>query len=301
MAFYQQIEAVMSAYNIRLKIRVNMIYSLTRLVAYAVMWLVASEGLWWPVLISVTTCLLSVVLYLGFAVDRPPGRPTLDFARSTYAFGWIPMLTTLLVVLNYSVDIVMMKALGTPEDLGLYAVAAGIVTYLWVAPDAIKEVLMSRVVRTHDPRAVLRPLRAALMAGLVSMVAVVVVGAPLIPRLFGSEYHGVYRLVVILSLGVVAMVYYKVLGVVMLAAGKRVFYFTALATAVFLNVALNWWAIPAFGAVGASWVSVITYSLTGTLFTIYFSRVFHIPLRELAAIGRRDDIAALRQILRRPR
>jgi len=299
LAFYQQLEGVMTAYNIRLKIRVNMAYAVTRLAAYLVMWPLASEGLWWPVAISVATCLLAVVLYLCFAVEGPPGRPTYDFAKSAYAFGWLPMLTTLLVVLNYSVDIVMIKAFGTSEGLGLYAVAAGIVTYLWVGPDAIKEVLVSRVVRTNDPRAVLRPLRAALIVGWISVLAVATLGAPLIPLLFGGEYAGAYVLVLILSLGVVAMTYYKILGVAVLAEGKRVFYFAALATAVALNLLLNWWVIPVYGAVGASWVSVVTYSITGALFTAYFSRVFHIPLRELMVIGRREDIVALGQVLRR--
>ena len=79
-------------------------------------------------------------------------------------------------MLNYGVDVIMLKGLGTGEDLGLYAVAAGIVTYLWVIPDAIKEVLVSRVVRTNDPRTVLRPLKAAVLAGWLSVVAVGVLG-----------------------------------------------------------------------------------------------------------------------------
>jgi O-antigen/teichoic acid export membrane protein len=298
LGFYQQLESVMAAYNIRLKVKVNIVYALTRLGAYVVMWPLARAGLWWPVVISALTCVLSVVLYLWFAVDGWPARPTWQLARTTYGFGWLTMLTTLLIVLNYGVDVIVLKALGTGEDLGLYAVAAGIVTYLWVIPDAIKEVLVSRVVRTNDPRTVLRPLKAAVMAGWLSVVAVGVLGLPLIPLLFGSEYEGSYKLVLILSLGVVSMVYYKVLGIVVLAEGKRAFYFSALTVSVILNLLCNLWVIPLFGAVGVSWVSVLTYTVTGSSFVWYFSQLFGIPLGEILLFGRRD-VLAMRKVLTR--
>lgn len=301
LALYQQFESIMAAYNIRLKIRVNVVYAVARLLAHLVMWPLAAVSLLWPVLIAMLTCLGAVALYVfANSPQTRPRRPDAQTARLYLGFGWLPMLTTLLVVLNYSVDIILLKTLGTPTDLGLYAVAAGIVTYLWVLPDAIKEVLVSRVVRSDDPWTVLRPLKAALMAGLISVGGLAIVGYPVIPLLFGADFAGAYVLVMILSAGVVAMIYYKVLGVAVLAGGRRAFYFGALATAVVLNVALNWLVIPTYGAVGAAWASVVTYTVTGLLFVAYFGRVSEIPLRRLVLVGK-QDVTELWNLLRRPK
>lgn len=287
LALYQQFESMMAAYDVRLKIRVNIFYAATRLVAHVVMWLLSAANLIWPVVISVAVALLAVGLYLS-AAPAWPRWPNLISVRKFIGFGWLPMLTTLLVVLNYSVDVILLKILGNPTDLGLYAVAAGIITYLWVLPDAVKEVLVSRVVRTNDIRSALKPLKASLLAGVGSVAGVVMVGYPAIALLFGKEFTGAYILVVILSIGVLPMIYYKVLGVVVLAEGRRGFYFASLALAVALNVVLNWYAIPVFGAVGAAWTSVASYAVTGFMFVVYFGRLSGISLANVLLVGPQD-------------
>lgn len=293
---YQQLESIMAAYHIRLKMRVNIFYAVARLIAYVLMFTLADAGLWWPIVISIAMPLLAVSVYLAVGTKPRPVRPSLAIARRTFGFGWLPMLTTLLAVLNYNVDVVMLGLLGTEEDLGLYVVAAGIVTYLWVIPDAVKEVLVSRVVRERNMRTVLLPLKAAVVSALISAAAVAALGSFLIPILFGAEYGGSYPLVVVLSLGVGSMVYYKILGVVALAEGLRAMYFASLGGAVVLNILLNLWIIPSSGAVGAAWVSVITYTATGAAFVAIFCRRFGIPMVDVFAI-RRSDLVVLRRTL----
>ena len=294
---YQQIEAIMSAYDIALKIRVNFLYSILRIASHCVMFVVAPSLIWVPVTIAAFNAAVPVVLYLAIAQRPHLERPSLRLARKMYGFGWLPMISTLLIVLNYSVDMVMLKPLGTAHDLGIYAVAIGVVTYLWVLPDAVKEVLISRVVRKADPKAALRPLKFAVFAAVFSVLVVVLTGWFLVPLLFGAAYYDSYLIIVALSVGVVAMTYYKVLSVLVIAEGKRVFYFACLLVAVLLNVALNAFAIPAYGAMGAAVVSSVTYAFTGLTFCAFYLRIAGLKFRDAIVLSA-DDIVELRKLLK---
>jgi len=278
---YQQMESAMAAYNIRMKIGTNIVGAIGRLGAHIVMvvWLPAS--LLAPTVISASVWLLMPGYYLVRTARFSQGRVSLGYAREIGAFSWLPMVSALLLVANYNFDTVMLKWLGSARDLGNYAVASGIVVYLWMVSDAIKEVMVSRLVRSRDPRVVLMPLKAALAASLAGVLVVAAGGDFVIPRVFGPDFADSYKLCVILVLGVLSMVYFKILGTYVLADGRRIFYFTVLAVAVILNVAVNLFAIPAFGAMGAAWTCVLSYSVTGVAFVVYFRRVTEIPWREL--------------------
>lgn len=294
---YQQIEAIMSAYNIALKIRVNFVYSILRIVSHSVMFLVAPSFIWVAVAIAAFNAAVAVVLYLAIAQRPRLERPSFRLARKMYGFGWLPMISTLLIVLNYSVDMVMLKPLGTAHDLGIYAVAVGVATYLWVLPDAVKEVLISRVVRESDLRTALRPLKCAVWAAILSVLVIALTGWFLVPLLFGIAYRDSYTIIIVLSVGVIAMTYYKVLGVVIIAEGKRSFYFACLLAAVLLNVTLNLFAIPAYGAMGAAVVSSATYAFTGLLFCGYYLRITGLKFRDTILLSA-ADISELRTLLK---
>ena len=282
---YQQMESAMAAYDIGLKIRTNIVGSLVRVLAHLGMLVWFSASVLWPTVISTALWLLMSAFYLFRTVRSPGPRVPVKYANQVIAFSWLPMLSALLMVLNYSVDTLLLKWLGTPEDLGNYAVAAGIVIYMWMIPDAIKEVMVSRLVRSKDPRIVLLPLKAALLASLACVLVVGATGAFLIPGVYGSEFRDSYELCVILSIGVLSMVFFKILGTYILADGRRRFYFLVLVVAVILNVVMNMWAIPAFGAVGAAWSCVTSYSVTGIAFVLYFHRVTGLSWRELLWIS----------------
>ncbi len=270
---FQQVEGIMAAYDIRLKMKVHIGYSLVRLTAHIAMWFLVDPDLFAPVLISVTTALLSLVAYLILTMKPRLKIPSLALVQELYGFGWLPMITTLLVVLNYNVDILMLKVFGTSIDLGLYGVAAGVITYMWAIPDSIKEVLLSRVVRSSDLSRVILPLKAAVAASFLSVLLFAGLGWILVPLLFGTEFSGSYYLIVVLSIGVIPMVFYKILGSSVLAEGRRWFYFASLLIAVLANTVLNFIVIPVFGADGAAWASVITYTFTGSAFVLYFGRL----------------------------
>ncbi|WP_127782104.1 oligosaccharide flippase family protein [Rhodococcus sp. X156] len=295
---YQQMESAMAVYHIRLKIWTNIGISVLRILAHAGMLLWLPSSLVWPVVISSGTWLAAILAYIIGVGGLSRGRLDADRAKRIVSYSWLPMFTSLLIIMNYNIDTLMLKWLGSPEDLGNYAVAAGIVVYLWVIPDAIKEVLMSRVARSSDVRAAVLPLKAAVVLGVLSVVFIIAFGPLLIPLLYGEDFAAAYGLCAVLSIGVISMIYYKVLGVVMLSEGRRVFYFATLAVAVLLNSVANLVVIPAYGAYGAAGASVASYTVTGGAFLVYFCRVKELRLRDVAVVGR-GDLRVLRNVGRR--
>lgn len=285
---HQQLGAVMSAYNIRRRIKVGLFYSFARLAAFSTLLLTSTQELWLPTILAALAPLCAAGLHLSVVAWSRFERPPLGVFSETYRFSWLPMIITLLTVLNYNVDIVMLRTLGDGSDLGLYVVAAGVVTYMWMIPDAVKEVLVSRVVRTKDVYVTLVPLKMAVLASLLTVGIMAAAGPILVPLAFGQSYRDAYRLILTLSAGTPLVVYYKILGIPVLAEGRRVAYCVSLGAAAALNIALNLWAIPRFGAMGAAAVSAFTYTVTGGVFVSVFCSVFGVRVREVLFVSHKD-------------
>lgn len=280
---YQQLEVAMAVVNIRLKIRVNILFSIAKVAFLLVAVSVSVPGPWMELWLAICSMwvawTLSALSYVIFAGGRSTRVPlTSTEVRQVFRFSWLPMLTNVLVVLNYNVDLILVRVLSTATETGIFAVALGLATYLWVGADAIKEVLVSRVVKSNDLHAIVRPLHAALGLTVIGSSLVALFGQPLINLFYGAEFSEAYAPAIILGVGAIAMVWFKVLGVAVLSYGYRGFYFVALFLAVCVNTVLALWLIPPYGAVGAAWAAASSYSCTGLLFLAYFSRKFRIPI-----------------------
>ena len=85
-----------------------------------------------------------------------------------------------------------------------------------------------------------------------------------------------YGVTVILLVGVLSMSYFKIIGTLLLAQGRKGTYLGMLTGSVAVNVAANCIAIPAMGKEGAAIASVLSYTVAGALFLIYFMRSYSV-------------------------
>jgi len=88
--------------------------------------------------------------------------------------------------------------------------------------------------------------------------------------------------------GVMGMIFYKMIYSYNISKGKRWVNLLFLGLAALVNVAGNLFAIPKFGIWGAGIVSITSYMLCGICFLIYFWRVSHISLVRLLFVQRAD-------------
>lgn len=222
--------------------------------------------------------------------DRELVRPALAFGSRS----WVTLVSS---QGNYRLDQLVMAAVVSSRQLGLYAVAVGFTSVVSSFVTAVSLALMPRVAQEggHSVPRIVRVSTIALACGL----AVIALLTPLvIPLLFGTEYTDVVPLVALLSLGALCIGVSLILGSALQGRGRpqdamHPQLIGLLITIVGLAIALD-----PLGAFGAALVTVIAYAavLAGTLRAAV--REFEVSPRTLL-VPRSDDLRWL--ILALPR
>ncbi len=214
-------------------------------------------------------------------------------------FGILPMVTLILMTLNYRVDILMLEDLfHTPKaSIGIYSVGVALGEKIWLVPDALKDILMSHLANGSDKQETAKVTRMSLLVVVFMLVCLIVLGKPFILLLYGEEYAGAYEILVIMLIGVVGMVFYKMIYAFNVVNGKRVINLVFLGAAAVLNIIGNYFLIPLGGIAAAAWASVISYIVCGLAFLIYFCRTEKIRVGDMLFI-KKSDIASFRQLFR---
>lgn len=113
-------------------------------------------------------------------------------------------------------------------------------------------------------------------------------GKLILHSLYGVEFVDAFKVTLLLSLGSISMVYYKMIGVVLLSEGKRWIYFIVLLMSVTANTIGNLKLIPLYGMYGAALSSIISYSICGISLLIYFCWDNKMPLKEMVMIKKSE-------------
>ncbi len=271
-----QTDSMAMVENIRGYVGVDLVFKVCLTGLYFALWRFAPVDLRYLVLpVQLFRLVKSAALMKVSNVRLPREnlREDRDLLRQAVSFGFLPMLSTLLVTFNYTLDILFLKRLGTPEELSLYTLAALIINYVWMIPDAFKEVLYSRVARGDSEMEVRISIRGSVALVLLCWGGFALLGRPVIRWIFGAEFLPAWRVVLILFIGAVSMIYYKMLGVVLVTEGRTGVYFAILLASVLLNAVSNLYWIPRRGMIGAAWSSVLSYTLCGVLFLWAYCRL----------------------------
>lgn len=215
-------------------------------------------------------------------------------------FGIFPMLVLLMSTLNYRVDVIMLKASVSSADVGIYSVGVMLAERVWLIPDALKEVMISNLVKGKGPEEVSFVVRVCNTSCILLVLGIVALGRPFINLFFGAEYAGAYPITVVILVGVVFMVYYKMIAAYNIVHGKQKENFIYLIVSVISNIAANLVLIPLFGCIGAALASIISYSVSAFLFTHRFIRETGTRMSDMLVINR-EDFVRIRQKLRNNR
>ena len=255
-------------------------------------------------LVALALIVVGDLITVGMALRRlkQPGNPlraSLPFLRKITGFGVISMITTLLLTLNYRIDVLMLDWFRVPDtEIGFYQTGISLAEYCWLIPEAFREVLFSRTARSDAIDDVSLSLKLNLYLTLAMILGVVVLGKPLIRLVHGAPFLPAYNVTVILLAGIVSMSYFKLIGTLLMAQGKQRVYLVLLAASVLVNILANWLTIPTMGKEGAALASVLSYTVAGGAFLAYFVRTYHVPLAPLFVV-RRAELRALWGRLRR--
>ncbi len=196
-------------------------------------------------------------------------------------FGFFPMLALLMTTLNYRVDVIMLDGRVPDAAIGVYSIGVMLAERVWMIPDAMKEVMVSKVTKGKGTEEVAFVIRICNTVCLGVILGLIVLGQPFINIVFGEEYAGAYLVTLILLIGVFFMIYYKMIASYNIIIGKQVINFIFLGISVAGNLLANAIMIPFWGIYGAGAASVISYAICSILFIVQFRKTTKVPLRKM--------------------
>lgn len=245
--------------------------------------------------------LITVIMALWRMKRMPnPLKADLRFAAKIVPFGIVSMITTLMVTLNYRVDTLMMGYMfGVPDvEIGYYTLGVSLSEYGWLIPDAFREVLFSRTAKDDAIGEVTMSMKVNLYLTLCMIVGILVLGKPVIWLLAGAEYLPAYPVTVLLIAGIIPMSYFKIIGTLLLAQGRKYTYLGMLTLSVVANIVCNMFTIPLWGKMGAAAASVVSYMVAGGCFLAYYLKTYDVPARNVF-LFKPEEIARLKGMLAR--
>ena len=203
-------------------------------------------------------------------------------------FGFVPMLTYLMSTLNYNIDVLMLKGQVAVSEIGIYALGVTIAEKAWLLPNALKDILLSKLSKGKDNSEVAKVIRFALLACLMLIIAIICVGKPAINILYGEEFSGAYDITVILFIGIIGMVFYKMISAYNIVHKKQNVSLLFLSVSVIINIICNLITIPLMGIKGAALSSIVSYTICGIMFLIYFYKKEKTKMRNILFANKED-------------
>lgn len=213
--------------------------------------------------------------------------------------GIIPMITNLMVVLNYKADVILLQGFQIDYyQIGLYSTGLALAEYGWIISDIFKDVLIKKTSSADNINAVTFCLRISSTV-LIAIGAVLWCGSKLILSfLYGAEYREAGLITNIMVFGVFSMSHCKLLIPLYLAKGRWKLYFFILSGAAGINIAANLLLIPSWGIYGAAITSIVSYSFAGLVFSIVFIKEYQVNIKDIVFI-RRNDIHRFVETIKR--
>ena len=225
---------------------------------------------------------------------------SLPSLRKTFALSALtPYAVTVLIVLNYRLDVVMLRWFDIDQAaIGIFAIAVVISEYSWLVPDTFKEVQTKRTSLGSGAQGLAVAGRASTALMALAIVCFIGTGWWAVPLVFGADYANAYLVTIPLLLSALAMSYCKIIGTMYLSHGRAKVYFWLMAAAVSANSALNAVLIPILGVWGAVAASVVSYLVAGGGFLVRLRADHGVAIRDVTLLQRADLAAASKPVSR---
>lgn len=200
------------------------------------------------------------------------GRVNLSYLRNGINFGYKIFIVDLLAFVNYRFDILLLRMLRSPEEVGYYSTAVYMVEILWLIPRAVSLVLYSKFVTDQD-----RKIGKNVISITMVVVALIGIGSiflvrPIITLLYTEMFLPAFTPYLILLPGVIALVIPKLfIAEITGRWGRPELVLWGMVLTVTVNIGLNLLTIPGYGIIGSAASSTTAY-IVQTLFFIWIYR-----------------------------
>ncbi len=224
---------------------------------------------------------------------------SLGHTNSFVMLGVRAGIVNLVALVNYRIELMLLEAFRGLSAVGVYSVAVSLAELLWLVSGTLSAVTVAPALAAADDETsasvIAQALRHTLILTAGMGIALAVLGAVLIPVVFGESFSGAIVPLVILIPGAVFYSPASVLSSFFSMRLGRLRYPVIAAGASAVATTLACVAlIPAFGTVGAAAASTIGYACGSVLLAVVFARRGRMALRALVPIS--SDFAVYREV-----
>lgn len=227
---------------------------------------------------NVIATLAASLAGVAFVIHRPPterhvATPSYR-SRAWFGSAMSMLLAGTVITVNSQLDVVMMKALSTAADTGIYTISSrlsSVILFLLFAANVTLQPVVARLWATGARVGVERVLAlstAALTLAAAVGAVLLIAGRHMILATIGPEYASAANVMVILAIAnTIAVAAGPVQQTLIMIGQERAFAITALVPTA-LNIVLNVLLIPRFGPQGAAVATAIAIVAQAVLQTI---------------------------------
>lgn len=181
------------------------------------------------------------------------------FSKSVYFFS-----SMLIIQAHYRVDQIMISKIAGSDELGIYSAAYKLVEQLLMIPAILSAVLLPQMALNRKNRELTKN-RLSMIYGTTMLASIgvaiplMLMADPLIRLAFGAEFSAAGGVLFYLMLGVPFLFLANMSGLYFTVFGQERQAFIRNLSGLAVNVALNLFMIPRYGAIGAALSTVASY------------------------------------------
>jgi O-antigen/teichoic acid export membrane protein len=251
-----------------------------------VLWLVAIVSLafgkaafiW--VIVARTACgIIEAGAVLNLTLQRRflnrPWKFSLDRARQLVRYGFPVALSVVAVGIYQRIDQVMLHKMTGDRTLGPYVVAVQMAELFSALPVALMSSLFPALSQAADQVQLFGHYLGISYRFLLTVVfgvcaAFTPIALPLVLLFYGKQFESSAGLLIVLIWSEVPIFFGVALSTGLVAANLQKYLPIATILGAFVNIGLNLIVIPRWGALGASWATVVSYAVAGVFMFLLF-------------------------------
>jgi O-antigen/teichoic acid export membrane protein len=217
--------------------------------------------------------------------------------KKTLKFGIKMHLGAMFQLLNYRIDMLIIAALLTQSDLGLYSISVLIAETIWYLPNSIAQVLYAKVASQETESAnQFTPLVCRSVALIIFLACLILYAFSdrIIPWLFTSKFLRSVMALKLLLPGILFLSISKILTNDLSGRGFPQYGMIASAVSLIFTIIFDLLLIPRFGINGASMASSLAYIIHCVIILHIFKQVSNVSFYDLFVWNRYDFVEYMR-------
>ena len=199
-------------------------------------------------------------------------------AKELLSQSWMIYVGSFFAVIYLKVDQVMLKWLVGVEEVGIYAVAATLSQAWYFLPIAIVGSFFPKLIKlkennsTHLNKRFQQIFDLLFIMAFVVAIVITLVAEPLIMMMFGQVYQDAAPILTI-HIWTALFIFMRILFTKWIVI-ENLLMFSMLTHGLgaLFNVTLNYWLIPNYGGVGASYATLFSYATSSYLALFFYSK-----------------------------